>query len=132
MKIELVSKYNMLPKGSRVLCAVSGGADSMCLLHLLLSKRRELGIELFAAHYEHGLRGEESLRDAQFVSAWCAENGIPCTVEHGDVAAYAIEKGMGTEQAARELRYDFLHRTAEKLRCDKIATAHNADDNAET
>lgn len=132
MKIELVSKYNMLPKGSRVLCAVSGGVDSMCLLHLLLSKRRELGIELFAAHYEHGLRGEESLRDAQFVSAWCAENGIPCTVEHGDVAAYAMEKGMGTEQAARELRYDFLHRTAEKLRCDKIATAHNADDNAET
>ncbi len=132
MNFEIASKYNMLPKGSRVLCAVSGGADSMCLLHLLFSKRRELGIELFAAHYEHGLRGAESLTDAEFVSAWCAEKGIPCTVEHGDVAAYAGEKGMGTEQAARELRYDFLRRTAEKLGCDKIATAHNADDNAET
>lgn len=115
-----------------MLCAVSGGADSMCLLHLLHTKRRELGIELFAAHYEHGLRGAESLADAEFVSAWCAENGIPCTVEHGDVAAFAREKGMGTEQAARELRYEFLRRTAEKLSCDVIATAHNADDNAET
>lgn len=132
MNFELISKYNMLPEGSRVLCAVSGGADSMCLLHLLFSKRRELGIELFAAHYEHGLRGAESLADAEFVSAWCAENGIPCIVEHGDVAAYAREKGAGTEQAARELRYGFLSRAAEELRCDRIATAHNADDNAET
>lgn len=132
MKIELALKYNMLPKGSRVLCAVSGGADSMCLLHLLFSKRQELGIELFAAHYEHGLRGAESLGDAEFVSAWCARHEIPCTVEHGDVAAYAGEKGVGIEQAARELRYAFLRRTAGVLRCDRIATAHNADDNAET
>ncbi len=132
MNLELISRYNMLPPGSRVLCAVSGGADSMCLLHLLWSRREELGIALAAAHYEHGLRGEESLRDADFVAGWCREKGIRCVTEHGDVRAYAEQRGMGLEEAARELRYAFLARTAEELCCDRIATAHNADDNAET
>ena len=122
----------LLPAGSRVLCAVSGGADSMCLLHLLWSRREELGIRVLAAHYEHGLRGEESLRDAAFVSDWCREREIPCTVEHGDVRAFAAEQGLGIEEAARQLRYDFLERCADELDCDWIATAHNADDNAET
>ena len=121
--------WELIPSGSRVLCAVSGGADSMCLLHLL-SAREDLTV--LAAHYEHGLRGEESLRDADFVAAWCAQRGIPCTVEHGDAAAYARDHGMGIEEAARELRYAFLERTADALNCDRIATAHNADDNAET
>lgn len=132
MNFEPISKYNMLPKGSRVLCAVSGGADSMCLLHLLHTKKQELGIELFAAHYEHGLRGAESLADADFVSAWCEDKGIPCALEHGDAAAYAGEKGLSIELAARELRYDFLSRAAADFGCDRIATAHNSDDNAET
>ena len=122
----------MLPHGAKVLCAVSGGADSMCLLHLLFSKREELGIEVYAGHYEHGLRGEESLRDADFVENFCKSNDIVCTVEHGNVNEYAAKCHMSTEEAARELRYDFLQRTAEKLGCDRIATAHNADDNAET
>lgn len=123
---------SLIPAGSRVLCAVSGGADSMCLLHLLWSRRAELGIEVCAAHYEHGLRGEEALRDAAFVTDWCGSRDISCTVEHGDVKAYAAETGQGVEAAARELRYAFLQRTAEELGCDLIATAHNADDNAET
>ena len=71
----------LLPPGSRVLCAVSGGSDSICLLHLLWSNRQDWGLEIFAAHYEHGLRGEDSLRDAAFVEAFCRERGIPCTVE---------------------------------------------------
>ncbi len=115
-----------------VLCAVSGGADSMALLHRLWQRREETGVRLCAAHFEHGLRGEESLRDADFVSAWCAGRGIPCVVEHGDVAAYAAGHGRGVEEAARELRYAFLERTAAALGCRWIATAHTADDNAET
>lgn len=115
-----------------MLCAVSGGADSMCLLNMLLSKREELGIELEAAHYEHGLRGEESLEDARFVEDFCREKGIYCTVEHGKVAEYARENSLGTEEAARLLRYAFLEKTAGERGCDRIATAHNADDNAET
>lgn len=132
MNLELAARYHMLPPGSRVLCAVSGGADSMCLLHLLWSGRGGLGIEVAAAHYEHGLRGEESQRDAEFVERFCREREIACLVEHGDAAAYGRKKHLGIEEAARELRYDFLRRAAAELNCDKIATAHNADDNAET
>jgi len=123
---------SLFDKGGRVLCAVSGGADSVCMLHILHEKRQELEIELFAAHYEHGLRGEESLRDAAFVENICRELGIPFVCEHGDVKSFAREKGMSIEEAARELRYDFLERAADKLGCERIATAHNADDNAET
>ena len=112
-----------------MLCAVSGGADSMCLLHWLFAQPDLL---VFAAHFEHGLRGEESLRDASFVESYCEEQGIPCTVEHGDVSGYAREMHLGIEDAARRLRYRFLYQTAERLGCELIATAHTADDNAET
>ena len=101
----------------------------MCLLHWLSSQGN---LTVLAAHFEHGLRGEESLRDAAFVADYCRERGIPCTVEHGDVSAYAEENGLGIEEAARVLRYAFLERTADALQCDRIATAHNADDNLET
>ena len=131
MNSELRVETGLLPHGG-VLCAVSGGADSMCLLHWLKSREAELDIRVYAAHYEHGLRGEESLRDCAFVEAYCRERGIPCTVEHGDVRGYAARHGLGLEEAARALRYDFLERTADALGCGRIATAHNADDNAET
>ena len=113
---------------ARVLCAVSGGADSMCLLHLLWSR----GYDVTAAHFEHGIRGTESLRDAEFVQSWCREHGIPVVVEHGDAPAYAEENSMSLEEAARKLRYDFLFRTAEAIGAEHILTAHNLDDNAET
>ena len=64
--------------GERILCSVSGGADSMCLLHLLYSG----GADIIAAHYEHGIRGEESMRDARFVESWCAEHGIAVSYTH--------------------------------------------------
>ena len=132
MTIDIGKERELLPRGTRLLCAVSGGADSMCLLHLMKSRAAELEIQVFAAHYEHGLRGEESLRDCAFVENWCREKGILCVSAHGDVRAFAKEKGMGLEEAARELRYAFLQKTAAELGCTRIATAHNADDNAET
>lgn len=128
----LTTEYDMLPRGSKVLCAVSGGADSICLLHLLHSLSAEGGFQVAAAHYHHGMRGEAADADAAFVEHFCKERNIPCVVERGDVYGEAARRGLGVEETGRELRYEFLRRTAEQLGCDRIATAHNADDNLET
>lgn len=111
-----------------VLCAVSGGVDSM----YLLCRLRALGYDVIAAHFNHRLRGEESDRDERFVRDFCAREGIGCVVGGGDVRAYAKENGLGLEDAARRLRYDFLERAADECAAGCIATAHTANDNAET
>ena len=122
-----VFRCDLIPEGSAVLCALSGGADSMYLLCRLM----ECGYTVRAAHYNHNLRSTAH-RDEKFVRDWCENHGIPLTVGSGDVSAYAAEKGMGIEEAARELRYEFLHGAAVELGCDLIATGHHAGDNAET
>jgi len=116
--------------GQEVLAAVSGGMDSMCLVHLLHSWGAEQGIAVTAAHFNHQLRGAESNRDEAFVRSWCEERGIPVICGRGDVRALAAERGLSIEVAAREARYAFLREAAggEKT----ILTAHHADDNAET
>jgi len=122
----------MLCRGDRVLVALSGGADSMCLLHCLLENSESSGITVCAAHYNHKLRGEESERDARFAGEQCESLNVPFICGSGDVASIAMERHQSTEECARELRYAFLNEAAAKLGCNKIATAHNADDNAET
>jgi tRNA(Ile)-lysidine synthase len=119
----------MLSPGDHVICAVSGGKDSMALLHVLLSFRQELGITVTAAHFNHMLRGEESQRDADFVRSYCASQEIPLALGRGDVAAYAFAHKTGIEEAARTLRYEFLLGLSPDA---KIATAHTAQDNLET
>ncbi len=128
----LAAEYDMLPAGGTVLCAVSGGADSMCLLHMLWAERETGGWQVAAAHYNHQLRGAESDRDAAFVRDWCRERDIPCYLGGGDVAAAAERTGQGVEETARQLRYAFLTETAERIGAQRVATAHNADDNGET
>ena len=85
-----------------------------------------------AAHYNHSLRGAESDRDAAFVAEWCALRGIPCIVGAGDVGREAELRGLGVEETARQMRYEFLRTVADTTGCDRIATAHSADDNLET
>ncbi len=128
----LTDQYDMLPAGARVLCALSGGADSMCLLHVLARLSQERGFTLAAAHFNHGLRGEEAQRDEDFVRDQCARWGVPLTVGRGEVRAAAEREGRTIEEAARVLRYAFLEETARQEGCTRIATAHNADDNLET
>ena len=130
---SFMEKWGMLPEpGGLLLCAVSGGRDSVCLLHFLMELAPVRGFRLAAAHYDHRLRGGESERDAAFVRALCADWGIPCAAEAGDVAAEAGRRGLGVEETARLCRYAFLERTADALGAERIATAHHAEDNAET
>ena len=128
----LTREYAMLAPGNHILCAVSGGADSVCLLHWLKGQAAEKGFTLTAAHFNHRLRGAESDRDAAFVEKLCREWKVPCVVGTGDVSGEAQRRGAGIEETARALRYDFLERTAAELGADLIATAHNANDNVET
>lgn len=121
-------RSGLFARGDRVICATSGGADSMALLMSLWLVREQLEISVAAAHFDHSLRGEESRRDADFVRNFCQTQGIFLHMGAADVAAYAESSGESLEQAARTLRYAFF----QTLPCDKLATAHTADDNAET
>jgi len=118
----------LLPEGAFVLAAVSGGVDSISLLHWLHTR----GVRVAAAHLHHGLRGEAADGDEAFVKDFCLTRGIPLYVEHADVGALAARMGVSTEEAGRAARYDFLSRTARTIGADRVATAHHADDNAET
>ena len=128
----LVQEYAMLPPGGQVLCAVSGGRDSMVLLHYLLDRAARDGFALHAAHINHHIRPEADA-DAAFVAAQCAALGVPLHLGEADVPALAGERGLGLEEAGRTVRYAVLWETAQALGEDTvIATAHHADDNAET
>ena len=133
---ELLSRCPrwVLPtRGRPVLCAVSGGLDSMCLLDLLDRWCRERDGRVVAAHFNHRLRGTESDRDETFVRDWCAAHDISFVSGSGDVRGLAEREGLSLEEAARNLRYAFLRQEAEKLGPRiRIYTAHHADDNAET
>ncbi len=129
---SFIEKYDMLPRGAKVLCAVSGGADSVCLLSVLREIAPRFGVSLACAHFNHKLRGDEADRDEDFVKELCAGWDVEYVSDSADVSAYAAGNRLGTEEAARILRYRFLEETADALGCGRIATAHNANDNAET
>ena len=115
-----------------VVIAVSGGADSLALADLLNRSQRRFKLKLCIAHFEHGLRGEESLADAEFVKQFASERNINFIAESGEVKSFAESKKLSIETAARELRYQFLENVRQKLDFDLIALAHHADDQAET
>ena len=130
--LSFMKKNHMTDRGDSVLAAVSGGADSVCLLLLLHEMAAELGIKVFAFHMNHGIRGAEADRDERFVMELCERLNIPLTVAHEKVEEYAAERGLSGEEAGRILRYHHLGETAEKYQCAKIAVAHHEDDDAET
>ncbi len=123
-----VADYSMLSAGDEVVAALSGGADSVSLLHALWELREELGITLSACHVNHGLRGEEADNDMRFCQELCARLGIELHLLCTDVRA-AQQKHESVEEAARRIRYDFF---AEVSAGKKLATAHNLNDSVET
>jgi tRNA(Ile)-lysidine synthase len=116
----------------RVVVAVSGGPDSLCMLHALVQLRGDHALELHVAHLDHLLRGEESAADAAFVAATAAAWGLPVHLSSRDVAARARERRIGSQAAGRELRYAFLAELARDLEAHVVAVGHTADDQAET
>lgn len=126
-----IEQFGMLGESNGVIAAVSGGADSVALLHFLLKNRARLGIRLWVAHFDHGLRGEESRRDAFFVEMLCKQYGLACYQSQAHMAEQVRPAGLGTEAWARKLRYEFFDRLAAEKKA-VVATAHTLDDNAET
>lgn len=128
-------RFDLIPPGSGVLCALSGGADSMYLLCRLLEGREKYGWEVSAAHFNHGLR-PAAQRDEDFVRDWCGKQNVPLRTCRDNVKEYALREKLSVEEAGRVLRYRFLEETAWETGCAErpvlIATGHHAMDNAET
>ena len=130
--LHTIHAYDMLHQGETVLCAVSGGADSVALLRAMLELRERLGVRICACHLNHSLRGAEAVRDENFVRALCEQLAVPHVIERCDVQSYAEQHGQGIEEAARDVRYAFFREAAAHLDAQRIATAHTLDDNLET
>jgi tRNA(Ile)-lysidine synthase len=129
---QYILKNALLLPGSRLLVAVSGGPDSVALLHVLHRIRLELGIYLHVAHLNHGLRGAESDSDAGYVANLAASMGLPATIEARDVAGYQADHRLSPEEAAREVRYSFLAQTACNVGAAAAAVGHTLNDQVET
>ncbi len=127
-----IRQYGLLSGVAKVLVAVSGGPDSVCLLHVLNSLKDELGIQLHIAHLDHSLRGVESDDDSQYVSALAGKLNLPVTVAKKDVRAQSIQGKISLEEAAREARYRFLDETARQVGASRVAVGHTHSDQVET
>lgn len=130
--IETIENNSMFSKGDRVVVAVSGGPDSICLLHLLNSIKDRFNIEICAAHVNHCLRGAEADADEEFVSEFCKQLNIEFYVKRVDINKLAKEEKLSSEMAGRKARYDFFEEVRRSFSGNKIAIAHNANDRAET
>ena len=129
-----IHEQQMIGPGDTVFAGVSGGADSMCLLEVLFAYQKEVDFNLRVIHVEHGIRGADSVADAQYVQAYCLKKGIPCEVVTVDALSYSKNCGCSVEEAARELRYRAFEQAAEESGEDhaRIAVAHHMEDQAET
>ncbi|WP_372995134.1 tRNA lysidine(34) synthetase TilS [Lutispora sp.] len=129
---DTIKKYNMLNHGDSIVVGLSGGPDSMCLLHVLMGLKEAWGLKIYAAHLNHQFRGRDADEDALYVKKKCEEWGIEVFIQVFNVPAYAKEKGLSSEEAGREIRYKLFYEVAHKVGANKIAIAHNMNDNAET
>ncbi|EGB91687.1 tRNA(Ile)-lysidine synthase [Clostridium sp. D5] len=124
--------YHMIENGDKVIAGISGGADSVCLLFVLLKLREEMGIEIVAVHVNHGLRGEAAKRDEEFVQELCREHRVKCVVYRENVESISKKRKQSVEEAGRVVRREAFEKTLVECGGTKIAMAHHQNDNAET
>lgn len=129
---QIITEHSLIQKGDQLLVGVSGGPDSIALLHGLHQLQKIGQWSLFVIHVNHGLRGEESDQDALFVRDFCQQRKIPCYIRKVDVAAIVAQQGGNKQAIARQKRYEQFRLLAEELHIHKIMLAHHADDQAET
>jgi len=130
--IETIHKFKLIQRGDSIVVGVSGGPDSIALLHLLWSIRDEYNLKLHVVHLNHMLRGKEAEEDAKYVEEFCGNLGIKSFIFSRDVSKYSKEKGITFEEGGRELRYKLFYEIAKKTNSNKIAIAQNSNDQAET
>jgi len=128
---QTIKKYNLINSGDNIVIGVSGGPDSICLLHVLNELKNELSINIFVAHINHMIRAEAD-EETEYVKDMCKNMNIECYVKKIDVQKMATEQKLGTEEMGRNIRYEFFGQIAEKTGSNKIATAHNSNDKIET
>ncbi len=130
--LHFIRKHRLVSKKHPLLVAVSGGPDSVCLLHVLVQLQPELGIRLHLAHLNHQLRGVEAEDDARYVTELAYRLGIPATIESRNVRSYQTRQRLSLEEAAREVRYTFLAQVAGTVGASQMAVGHTRDDHVET
>ena len=128
---KTLKNNNLINKNDKIVVGVSGGPDSMCLLHVLIMLKNEMNFEICVAHINHMIR-KEADSETEFVKDFCKKNNIECFVKKVDVINKATEEKLGTEEEGRIVRYEFFEEVRKNTKSNKIATAHNANDNAET
>ena len=129
--LNTINKYELINKNDKIICGVSGGPDSICMLDILKDLKEDLKIEIVVCHINHLIR-EEAISDEEYVVNYCRKNDIKCYVKRIDVKKYANNNKQGTEEAGRTVRYDFFEEILKKENANKIAIAHNKNDKAET
>jgi tRNA(Ile)-lysidine synthase len=129
--LKTIETYNLIEKNDKIVIGVSGGPDSICLLHVLYGLKEKLGIEIVVAHVNHMLRDVADL-ETEYVQKFCKKLGIECYVKKADILEISKTQKKGTEEVGRQVRYDFFDEVAKKTNSNKIATAHNSNDRAET
>lgn len=127
-----IARYDMINEGDTVVLAVSGGADSTALMHIFASLAPQMKLTLVAAHLNHGIREADAYEDAEFVKKEAERLGIKCVIKKVNVPETCAQLRMGVEEAARKARYEFLEKVARDTNADRIAVAHNSDDQVET
>lgn len=130
--LSTINKYNLIESGDKIVIGISGGPDSVCLLHILNRLKEKLDIELYAAHLNHQIRGIEAQKDALYVSEICNKMGITYFLKSIDVPKYCEDNGLSIEEGARKLRYEMFDEIKQKTKSNKIAIGHNLNDQAET
>ena len=129
--LQTIRKYNLIENGDSIVVGVSGGPDSICLLHVLNDLKNELNLKIYVAHINHMIR-KEADEETEYVKSFCKNIGVECFVKRIDVIKISKELKIGTEEAGRKIRYDFFEEVLKNTNSNKIATAHNNNDKVET